>query len=295
MIVFEGYRFAADRERALHVQVSNLRSEGKKIFIAAILFAEDKGSQLYTTLKHQAADRVGMRYQVHTFSMLDPIEKVLTQLEKLNADPAVTGIIIQKPWRHTWEQITEQLAPKNDFSEWWGKLVSKIKLEKDVDGLHPKTIASVEKNKWQKEKKVLPATVKAVLSILEANHLLVKTHKFIIIGKSDILGKPLSYQLKNLGFGVELLGRKDLEKRIKSGKNLTDGDVVISATGQNKLIMGELLKEGVALIDVGEPKPDIDRESVETIAAFLTPVPGGVGPVTVVSLLENAVDLVKSK
>lgn len=295
MIVFEGYRFAADRERALHVEVSNVRSQGKKISIAAILFSEDKGSQLYTTLKHQAADRVGIQYQVYTFSMLDPLAKILTQLEKLNDDPKVTGIIIQKPWRHTWEQVTEQRAPKEDFAEWWEQLVSQITIKKDVDGLHPKTLQAIEKNTWKRSGKVLPATVKAVLSILEANHLLNKDHKFVIIGKSDILGKPLSFQLKNLGYKVTLLGKKDLQKRIESGKNLTDADVIISATGQHHLITDELIKEGAAIIDVGEPKPDVNRESVQELASFLTPVPGGVGPVTVVSLLENAVELVKGK
>jgi methylenetetrahydrofolate dehydrogenase (NADP+) / methenyltetrahydrofolate cyclohydrolase len=288
MTLFDGYEFAAEKERALQERVTSLRQQGKQIAVAAILFVEDKGSQLYTGLKQQAAERIGVDYQIHSFSMKDPLEKIQATINELNADQAITGIIIQKPWRQNWETVTGQ----NIFAQWWHDLVSHIAIQKDVDGLHPETLEAVKQGVWYEEGKVLPATVKAVLSILESAQLL-KSAKYLVIGKSDILGRPLAYELQNLGFQVELLGKKDLAQRMQSGQRITDADVIVSATGQLHLVTGDMIKPGAAVVDVGEPRPDVERESVEKVASFLTPVPGGVGPVTVISLLENAVELVE--
>jgi methylenetetrahydrofolate dehydrogenase (NADP+)/methenyltetrahydrofolate cyclohydrolase len=116
--------------------------------------------------------------------------------------------------------------------------------------------------------------------------------KYLIIGKSDLLGKPLFYELTSKKYLTKMIGTKELNERIEQKTYLMDADVIISATGHQSLVTGELIKPGAILIDVGEPKPDVDRTSVASKASFLTPVPGGVGPVTVVSLLANAIDLV---
>ncbi|MBW7955847.1 bifunctional 5,10-methylenetetrahydrofolate dehydrogenase/5,10-methenyltetrahydrofolate cyclohydrolase [Patescibacteria group bacterium] len=291
MILFDGNQFAQQREADLQKVVAELKAQGKHITVAAILFTEDKGSQLYTGLKQQAAQRVGIEYRVFSFSVTDSLADIQQQLKTLNEDSNITGIIIQKPWRKTWEAAVLGESSQ-DFQNWWLSLVTTIDPHKDVDGLHPDTLAAVKDGSWKGQGKVLPATAKAVLSILDSSHQL-QAGKYIVIGKSDILGKPLAYELHNLGFEVEMIGKKDLESRVLTGQLLKDGDVVISATGQQRLVTGEMVKEGVVLVDVGEPRPDIDRRSVEKVASFLTPVPGGVGPVTVVSLLENAVELAK--
>jgi len=297
MIIFDGQMFAQRRELAVQQRVAELAKAGKKVVVAAILFEEDKGSQLYTGLKQQAAERVGIIYQKFIFSIQSNLDVVHKQLALLNHDATVTGIIIQKPSQKTWEaamsaaSMPTSQAP-DQFSRWWRSLVEKIDEQKDVDGLHPATLAAIERGTWQGEGKVLPATAKAVLSILEATQLLVQGN-YAVLGKSDILGKPLAYELKNRGFRVELLGKKELQQKAETGEWLKEANVVISATGQALLLKGEMLSYGVVLIDVGEPRPDIDRESLKDIASFLTPVPGGVGPVTVVSLLENAVQLVE--
>lgn len=299
MIVFDGYRFAADAELLVAQAVADLQQQGVKLCIAAILFQEDVGSQLYTRLKQEAANRVGIEYQVHTFSLMDDLQQVTAKIQQLNVDPRITGIIIQKPWRSTWSD----LHGGGDFKAWWSSLVTQLDPDKDVDGLHPSTLAAIKDDRWRADGKVLPATAKAVLDILRAANeelqLLGKNSlspeaKYAIIGRSDILGQPLYYELLNQGVKVELLGQKELSARIEQGIALTDMDVIISATGRTKLITGTMIKPGAVLIDVGEPKPDIDAETVSATAAFLTPVPGGVGPVTVVSLLANAVSLAQS-
>jgi methylenetetrahydrofolate dehydrogenase (NADP+) / methenyltetrahydrofolate cyclohydrolase len=289
-IIFDGLAAASVRERALTQRVTELSSQGVLLKIVAILFAEDAGSQLYTRLKREAAERVGIAYEVVTHSMLDEISVVQRSIAAANNDPTVTGIIIQKPWRQRWTAVTGR--PNEEYNQWWHQLVSNLDLHKDVDGLQPDTLAALQDGTWREKGLVLPATARAVLSILEhapVDHW--QAAKVIILGKSDLLGIPLAAALKHQGVNVELLGRKELAGRLAAGQALRDAQVVISATGQPHLVTGEMLSPGAVVIDVGEPKPDIDKDSVATVASFLTPVPGGVGPLTVVSLLENAVQL----
>ena len=154
-------------------------------------------------------------------------------------------------------------------------------------------MAAIKDGSWEQEHKVLPATCRAVLYILEQAPVPRSQAKVAIIGKSDLLGVPLFYVLQHQGYSVELLGKKELEARVVSGQGLQDAQVIVSATGVQHLIKGELIPKGAILIDVGEPKPDVDFQSVKDKASFLTPVPGGVGPLTVACLLENAVYLAK--
>jgi methylenetetrahydrofolate dehydrogenase (NADP+)/methenyltetrahydrofolate cyclohydrolase len=144
---------------------------------------------------------------------------------------------------------------------------------------------------------VLPATVSAVLIALDAAGFWQlsdwQRQKICILGKSDLLGTPLAAELRNRGVMVELLGRNEIEARLQNAKGaFADAQVVISAIGKAQFITGEMIRESSIIIDVGEPRPDVERASVEPKAAFFTPVPGGIGPLTVVSLLENAVELV---
>lgn len=310
MNVFDGNTLAQKKEIQLKKEVSVLLSQGKKLKIAAILFTEDHGSQIYTQLKKEAAERVGIGYEVFSFSLLDSPEKIQKKLSELNQESGVTGIIIQKPWRQTWldaKKSREEVVAKSDFDKWWLFLVSKINEKKDVDGLHPSTLEAIKNGDWRERGRVMPATAKAVLEILQQAFLPERANeeewkfwskivrqKIIIIGKSDLLGKPLFYELTNKGCEVEMIGSKELKERMEHGEKLLNSDVVISATGRNKLVTGEMIRDGVIVIDVGEPKPDIDFESVSQKASFITPVPGGVGPMTVVSLLGNCVELYKN-
>jgi methylenetetrahydrofolate dehydrogenase (NADP+)/methenyltetrahydrofolate cyclohydrolase len=321
MIIFDGVTAAATKEQQLKTQVAQLQAGGVEITVGAVVFSEDAGSQLYTRLKREAAERVGIRYVPMQFSITDPVETIAAQLQQFNADPAVTGIIIQKPtkkiWLQAWEKATSgfeqgvSTAELNHtlvhesatFAEWWKSLTTQIAPQKDVDGLHPSTLAAIGDGTWIEQGRVLPATCQAVVEILQTaetaqnqpDAISSQKDTVLIIGKSDLLGIPLYDLLKGQGRDVELLTRNDLQSRIESGENLFDGAVIVSATGVPGLITGEMISEGTFLIDVGEPRADIDAQSVSHKAAFLTPVPGGVGPMTVVCLLENAVKLIVNK
>lgn len=293
MIIFDGYAVAQSREAELKAQVEALKVQGQALVIAAVLFTEDQGSVLYTRLKKEAAERVGIGYQVYSFSMKDDVDQIKTIVSQLNQDPTITGIIIQKPWRQTWERVTGQ-AGREAFQHWWTELVMAIDQKKDVDGLHPQTLEAVQHNTWQAEHRVLPATAQAVLDILALSQTLRRDSRIIILGKSGILGKPLYYELANQGYQVEMMGSAELQERLLNGRALLDADVVITATGRKHLVTGQMVKPGVTVIDVGEPQPDVEMNSVKDKAAFITPVPGGVGPLTVSSLLGNAIKLVSA-
>lgn len=293
MTIFDGYQLAAQLESKLKDRVGDLKRGGKQIKIAAILFSEDQGSLLYTQLKKEAADRVGIDYQVDSFSMRDDLELLAKHLDQLNNDSSVTGIIIQKPWTSTWVQITAN--QKEDFVGWWKFLTDKIDQSKDVDGLTTQTLDSIKDNSYLEKGFVLPATAMAVIKILDVAGVNYATDKFDIIGRSDLLGKPLLFWLKNQGARAEMLGSQELEARSQNGQYLRGADVVISSTGRSNLITAEMIQDGAVVIDVGEPKGDVAFESVKNKASFITPVPGGVGPMTVVCLLENAVELVDSE
>ncbi len=351
MQIFDGKNWAAEKEVELRQQVAELPLQP---VIGAILFSEDAGSQLYTRLKKEAAERVGVGYSIREFSINDSLDYVAESVHRFNLDHEITGIIIQKPTKKVWERALEENRGEEpaefaEYQDWWSALTALIDPEKDVDGLHPSTLAAIERGDWQEQGRVLPATAQAVLEIVDSfcasqsnfqpaarisaenaeivngvgggrsadldHKSVAKAHqedhqptksldlarvfsclaqkKVIILGKSDLLGKPLYYLLKNGRVKVEMIGSQQLQQRIRQGVGLSDADVVISATGRPGLVIGEQLKPGVMVIDVGEPQGDVDFESVKDKAAFVTPVPGGVGPMTVVSLLQNVVKLAK--
>lgn len=327
-LIFNGEQLAKQKALKLKTKVAAYREKGIHPKISAIFFNEDAASALYTSLKKETAANLGIAYQAKSFSFATPVVEIQEYLESLNTDPSITGIIIQKPWTKKWLES----VPNGDFAKWWLSLVSHIAtkkshgVNKDVDGLSPDTLAAIERGTWMQEQMVLPATARAVLSILKDYRANVDpefsylTEKVLIIGQSDLLGRPLCWHMQNLmkkgatvpqNFGeacqlsvaaaqesnkkceVKLVGKQGLVELIEQKKSLADFRVIISATGQKNLVNGELIAPHSVLIDVGEPQGDIDLPSCLNKADFITLVPNGVGPMTVMSLMANALDLLK--
>jgi methylenetetrahydrofolate dehydrogenase (NADP+)/methenyltetrahydrofolate cyclohydrolase len=290
--ILDGYQLAEQRKQLLQPRVKTLLEQGIKPVIAAVLFTEDAGSVLYTDLKREMAQDLGMGYQVYSYSLQDRVEEPVTKIKELNRDENVTGIIVQKPWRSRWIEVNqlEEKEGKQQFVSWWEQLINAIKPTKDVDGLH---------SNWQEQHQVLPATCQAVLTMISEayqtdelfEYLQTNQLKTVILGKSDLLGQPLFALLQSNNCSAEMIGSQELLERIEQGKSLFDADVIVTATGRRNLITGKLIKAGAVVIDVGEPQGDVDLQSVLGKASALTPVPGGVGPMTVISLMENAVKL----
>lgn len=283
-IIFDGKTFASAVENKLKERVFAGKSQGKLYYVKSFTFEEDEGSRLYTKLKSAAASRVGILYEPEEVSLLENTGSVIQKIRELSYDPRITGIMVQKPAKSVWADVTR--SDPASFDGWWNEIVSSIDPKKDVDCLTPTSLDRINKNTA-----LLPATVRACLSILaEAKKMLDvsdeewKQKKVLVLGKSDIVGRPLTYMLRSMGHNVENVGRKELPH-----VNPKEFAIIISAAGSPNVVTGDMVMDGAVVIDVGSPSNDVDRSTVEKKASFLTPVPGGVGPVTVVSLMENIV------
>lgn len=291
MVLFDGITEATALETELAQQVRAVTQAGGRIRVEAILFAEDTGSQVYTHLKREAAERVGIEYVVETFSILDEAARVVATIDRANRDWQVTGTIVQKPSKATWKRLTGR--SDMEYQLWWQTIMSAVAPEKDVDGLHPQSIAAITTSNQSINELLLPATCQAVLHVLDVAKTELREEnlgKTIILGRTDLVGIPLQAVLQKQGVDVILLGSKEFASRQESEQFLLDAHVIVSATGKEHLITAMAVSPGVVLIDVGEPKPDIDP-AAHAKARFVSPVPGGVGPLTVQFLLRNALQL----
>ncbi len=265
--IFDGKKFANGREAILLNKVRKLRLDGVTPKLVAILVGNDPASRIYVGLKQKAAERVGITLHLIKLKQVSA-QKLLHLIKELNTNNSVHGIMVQLP-----------LPGKLDVSEIRTTVLDSIAAEKDVDGLRTKST-------------FVPAAVKAVLySIKEAQKLGCVQKDFngikiCVVGATGMIGRPLVEILKAKGAEIIPANTKTKDLRTETRK----GDVLISATGVFGIIKGNMVKPGAVVIDVGAPKGDVDFASVNKVASFITPVPGGIGPVTVVSLLENVVE-----
>lgn len=272
MHIFDGRKFAKVRETLLLNKVRELRKRGITPKLAAILVGDDPASKIYVSLKKKAAERVGITLQLIKLKRADA-QQIIHLIKELNQDTIVHGIMVQLP-------LPGRLNDQNPKD----LILNTIKPEKDVDGLGGST-------------HYLPAAVKAVFYALgEAQRLGyvlkdLEHVKVCVIGATGMVGKGVVGVMRDMG--VRVLAVDVKTKRLN--KKTRQADVVISATGVPGIIKGDMVKGGVVVIDVGSPKGDADFESVSKVASFITPVPSGIGPVTVISLLENVVSITQDK
>ncbi|MBI2009998.1 MAG: bifunctional 5,10-methylenetetrahydrofolate dehydrogenase/5,10-methenyltetrahydrofolate cyclohydrolase [Candidatus Chisholmbacteria bacterium] len=276
-VVFDGNAYAAEKERELRELVAKL---GRPLKLVSVVIGDDPASHLYVRLKGEAAQRMGIQFdkvEWHIAHSTWHIDQLVEKIRVFNADPTVTGVMVQLPLpleiRERTVEVLDAIEPK-----------------KDVDGLTSTNLRLIQEG----EPRVLPATVKAVVSILESvisNRQSVISEyltgkNVVVVGRSRVLGQPLAAELRRLGGEVTVAHTQTPDL-----KSVTrEAEVLVSATGKAGLITGEMVRDGAVVIDVGEPKGDVEFASVKEKASFITPVPGGVGPMTVVSLLENVVE-----
>lgn len=281
--VFDGVAFAAQLEADLRKKLevffakSATQPSVGALTIAAIAFTQDEGSKLYSEVKAEVAARLGIEYKIYEFLFTNPLEEILAKIRQLNANHGVTGIIIQKPRRASYEKNVP--AAQADFNAWWRTMVEALAPAKDVDGLTGRGL-------------VPPATCAAVLKIMDL-HQFVHPDKALIVGRSDLLGLPLHKKLLELGWpeeSVSLVGRQELAALKARPEKLSDFALIVSAVGIPNLIDASEIAPHSFLIDVGEPQADF-AASCQQKARFITPVPGGVGPLTVVCLMQNCLVL----
>ena len=257
--------------------------------LATVYFAEDPGSVLYTHKKQAACQQLGAKFLAQCFSFATPTAAVLDCLQRWAHASAVTGLMVQKPRRACYEQFwaTASTTAPLSYDQWWRQLVAALPPTKDVDGLSPTTQKQIAIG----QATVLPATVSAVVQALAQAPSSPLPGRRLIIGRTDLLGRPLAAYWQSQNYSVTLVGRQQLAQLLTQPQLLRDFEVIVSAIGQPNAITLDQVKPGVVLIDVGEPRGDFDLASLSERASFVTPVPGGIGPLTVACLLENLIIL----
>ncbi|MBI2601129.1 bifunctional 5,10-methylenetetrahydrofolate dehydrogenase/5,10-methenyltetrahydrofolate cyclohydrolase [Candidatus Daviesbacteria bacterium] len=254
MYTIDGKKLASIREEKLKERIKRLKICPK---VVSILVGNDPASVMYTNMKQKKAKDVGIDFKPLRLPAQTTPKRVVTEIERLNKDEDIDGIMIQLPLPEKY--FSKNLTPK---------IIQKIDPQKDIDGLTGKG-------------KFIQATVKAVVTILSSEKELGKNKRTVVVGGvRGMVGVGLVNELKRLGEEVEGISKSDPQLKNKTKK----ADILISATGVKNIITAELVKKGTVVIDVSY---DVDFKDVSKFASKITPVPGGVGPMTVVCLMEN--------
>jgi len=251
----------------------------KKPVLASVLVGDNDGAQAYVKSQKKTAESLGIEYQFHRLDQNIVEEKLIEFVKDLNRDASVNGIIIQMP-----------LPVQIDY-----KIISQYILpEKDVEGMHPENIGKIVFGKA----KILPCTPAAVMELLNSTGVELYGKEVVVVGHSEIVGKPLALLLLEK-FATVTVCHIGTSKSGKLEEHVKKAEVLIVAVGKAGLIKGDLIREGAIVIDVGINRVadkivgDVDFEGAEKRASWITPVPGGVGPLTVTMLMRNLVEAAK--
>jgi len=267
--IISGKEIAAQVKEELKEKIAKLGNAPK---LAVILVGHDDASEIYVRLKQKAAMEVGIETELFCFEDDVRQETLEDLIQKLNADERVNGILIQLP------------LPKG-FDE--KKLLDMVLPVKDVDGFHPYNMGLLQNSSPDC---VVAATPKGVLELINKTGVKLEGKNALVIGRSNIVGKPMAMLLLGQDCTVTIAHSKT--KDVKS--LCQNADVVVSATGCAKLVKADWVKKGAVVVDVGTCRDengkmcgDVDFDEVKKVASYITPVPGGVGPMTIAMLLEN--------
>ena len=270
--IMDGKKVSEEVRKDLKKRAENLREKGVQARLDIILVGNNPASKIYVEKKIQSSREIGIKTELHKFPEDAKQEELLETIEKLNSDESVHGILVQLP-------LPEHMDKR--------KVIDSVCPEKDVDGLTTYNLG----NLFAGEAKFEPCTPKGIMKMLDHENIGVEGKNIVVIGRSNIVGKPLSMMfLKRNGTVTVCHSKtKDLEKHTKNAY------ILVVAVGKPKLITEDMVKEGAVVIDVGMNRTenglcgDVDFERVKEKASRITPVPGGVGPLTVAMVLENTI------
>ncbi len=257
---------------------AEIKKSGITPGLAVILVGSDPASHLYVGLKEKACNEVGIKNEHFLYFATTPEEEIIAKIKELNAREDIDGILVQLP------------LPSHMNTD---KIISTINPNKDVDGFHPENI-----KKFLEGKEVIkPVTAQSVIALIKSTGINFKNKKASVICNSDAFAKPIELMLSRRGSIVchSHLHKDDWKSCI------SNADIAVVAVGKAKIITANLIKDGAVVIDVGTNKVDdktigdVNREGLKEKSGFITPVPGGVGPVTVAMLLKNAYQLAVSR
>jgi methylenetetrahydrofolate dehydrogenase (NADP+) / methenyltetrahydrofolate cyclohydrolase len=248
-----------------------LNSGKRRPGLAVVLLGSDPASQIYVGSKRRSCEEIGFKSDSYDLATDSTEEELLTLIDKLNADDEIDGILVQLPLPEhiNADVVIEHIAP-----------------HKDVDGFHPYNIGRLA----QRNPQLRPCTPKGIITLLKSTGLDLRGQEAVVVGASNIVGRPMALELLLAGCTTTVCHRmtKDLEFHVRRA------DILVVAVGKPNFIPGDWIKEGATVIDVGINRlddgtltGDVEFEVAKEKAAWITPVPGGVGPMTVATLLEN--------
>lgn len=286
-IILDGKKVSRDIESEIAQEVKSCSINGHRPpHLVAVLVGEDGASKTYVTAKMKACEVVGFKSSMIRYDDSVTEDEILEEVKRLNEDDTVDGYIVQLP------------LPKHISVE---KIIDRIDTTKDVDGFTPANFGKID----QEHHSLLPATPMGIIELLKRYEIETKGKHCVVVGKSHIVGMPMSILLAGPGDATVTLCHihtKNLEEHTRNA------DILIVAVGKPGLISGDMVKDGVIVVDVGTTrvpdsskkngfalKGDVDFETVEPKASFITPVPGGVGPMTIASLIMNTMIAYKKR
>lgn len=272
-IIIDGKKLSQEIRSNLKIKCEELKEKGINPKLAVIMVGEDKASQLYVRNKSKSCNEVGIEFEEFLLAENTKQEELIELIEKLNKDNSIHGILLQSP-------IPSHLDINEAFRA--------IAPEKDVDGFNPINVGKLCLN----QDTFVSCTPYGIMKMFEAYDIDLTGKNVTILGRSNIVGKPLIQCCLNKNATVTICHSKT--KDIK--EHTKNADVVISAIGKSKFVTADMIKQGAVVIDVGINRGedgkligDVDFENVSKKASYITPVPGGVGPMTIAMLMNNVI------
>lgn len=277
--LIDGKKVSAKIRQELKQEVENLNKNGINPKLAVIMVGEDKASKVYVKNKSKACNEIGIEYEEFLLPETTTMEELLNVINNLNNRKDIHGILLQSP-------IPKHLNIKEAFNS--------INYKKDVDGFHPINVGKLSIG----EDAFISCTPYGIVKLLEEYNIETEGKNAVIIGRSNIVGKPLVQCLLNKNATVTVCHSKT-----KNIEEITkNADIVVAALGKSKFVKADMVKDGAVIIDVGinrnelgKLEGDVDFEAVEKKASYITPVPGGVGPMTIAMLMNNVVKAAKNE
>ncbi len=272
--ILDGNALAKELRASFKDRVDALTAKGQRPGLVVILVGEDPASQVYVKNKVNACEAVGMYSEKITYPADVAQEVVLAKIAELNADAKVHGILVQLP------------LPKQ-FDE--AAILEAIAAEKDVDGFHAENVGALA----QGNPRFIPCTPYGVMQMFKKANVDLTGKEAVVIGRSNIVGKPMALLLLAQGATVTVCHSKTADLLFHTQR----ADIVVAAVGRPRMVTGDMIKPGAVVIDVGINRlpdgklcGDVDFDSCKEVASWITPVPGGVGPMTITMLLANTIE-----
>ena len=276
-IIIDGKEVAREKREQIKARVESLKNQGKSVGLAVIIVGENPASKVYVNNKKKGCAEVGITSFEYALPESTTEDELKALVQKLNADDSVNGILCQLP------------LPKHINED---AVINTISPKKDVDAFHPQNVGHIMIGDYT----FLPCTPAGIMEMLKFYNISVAGKKCVVIGRSNIVGKPMAMLLLKENGTVEIC-----HSRTENLKEETlSADILVAAVGKTRFVTADMVKDGAVVIDVGMNRDengklcgDVDFDNVAEKASYITPVPGGVGPMTITMLLENTVRAVE--